>query len=282
MGRNIGEAGVCLVVIVNDRKVGREEYPRRHFENVGSVHARARFVGPVQYMSRSMRIAIKPFGVLGTAMTSTGAIKKVAAVPAPGLPIVDPAGLQFIRNGPRNAGGAAGTIYKFLGIHEDDAFPQPVRDAIDQPLKAKLHFYHGRNACIHVVGPNFSDRKDCTRDDALAELTEAYRAVLHEFSGARLGGLRMLPISGGIFAGPFAPELPVLTCSALRAAFDSLPDRAQHIVSVARLEMCIFQESEVAVYEEAFAAEIERAQSYADALDMGSSPVQPWQTGRGG
>ena len=36
----------------------------------------------------------------------------------------------------------------------------------------------------------------------------AYGAVL---ARAKLGGLRLLPISGGIFAGRFAPELPALT-----------------------------------------------------------------------
>ena len=222
-----------------------------------------------------MRLAIRPFGVLGTVMTKSG-VKKVAAAPAPGLPIVDPAGLNFIRKGPRGAGGAAGQIYSWLGINKDDAFPAPVRDAIREPLQAKLHFY-GRNAVIHVVGPDFRGRS-CSRDEALDELTTAYSALLHEFANSRLGGLRMLPISSGIFAGPFSADLPALSCGALRAAFDALPDRSQHIVSVARLDMCIFLESEVAAYEAAFAGETQRSKAFADSLDMGSTPTQKWQT----
>lgn len=225
-----------------------------------------------------MRIAIKPFGVLGTAMTSSGTVRKVAQGPVPGFPIVDPAGLHHIRNSPRGAGGAAGQIYKWLGIDEDDTFPSAVRDAIQEPLKAKLHYY-GTKACLHVVGPDFNGRS-CSRDEALGELTEAYSAVLREFSRARLGGLRLLPISGGIFAGPFAPELPELTCSALRQAFDDLPGRAQHIVSVARLDMCIFMESEYDAFVKAFEEETQRAERFADSLEMGHTPVQPWQTGR--
>ena len=228
-----------------------------------------------------MRVAVRPFGVLGTFMTATG-VKKVAPAPAPGLPIVDPAGLHYIQNGPKGAGGAAGQIYSFLGIENDNAFPEPVRAAIQSPLQAKLQYY-GLKGCIHVVGPDFS-RRSCSKEEALGELTEAYGAVLREFANARLGGLRLLPISGGIFAGPFAPELPALTASALRSAFDALPDREQQMVSVARLDLCIFVESEYAAFVEAFEEETQRAQAFADSLGdggLGSTPVQPWQTGRG-
>lgn len=228
-------------------------------------------------MSRAMRLAVRPFGVLGTRLTSNG-VSKVAQGPVPGFPIVDPAGLPFIQRGPKGAGGASGQIYRWLGIAEDETFPAAVRDGITAPLQAKLHYY-GLNGCIHVVGPNFEGRS-CSREEALGELTLAYGAVLRQFARARLGGLRLLPISGGIFAGPFSPELPTLTCTALRSAFDALPDQAQHSVSVARLEMCIFVESEYELYEKAFAAETERAQAFAESLDMGSTPVQPWQTGR--
>eukprot|EP00322_Chrysochromulina_rotalis_P015374 CAMPEP_0115852504 /NCGR_PEP_ID=MMETSP0287-20121206/13032_1 /TAXON_ID=412157 /ORGANISM="Chrysochromulina rotalis, Strain UIO044" /LENGTH=223 /DNA_ID=CAMNT_0003306571 /DNA_START=25 /DNA_END=696 /DNA_ORIENTATION=+ len=221
-------------------------------------------------MSRAMRVAVRPFGVLGTRMTLQNTIKKVAAVPAPGLPIVDPAGLHHIRNGPRGAGGAAGQIYDWLGISDNDAFPIPVRSAIQAPLQAKLQFY-GMKACLHVVGPDFNQRR-CSQEQALDELTQCYDAMLRQFARSRLGGLRMLPISGGIFAGPFAPELPALTCSALRTAFDALPNDLQHIVSVARLDMCIFMESEFKSYAEAFEEETLRAAQFADSLEMGSTP----------
>jgi hypothetical protein len=223
-----------------------------------------------------MRLNVRPFGVLGTRLTSSG-VKKVAQGPVPGLPFVDPAGLSFIQNGPKGAGGASGEIYRWLGIRDNASFPAAVCDAIKAPLQAKLQYY-GQNAVIHVVGPNFNHRS-CSRDEAVDELTLAYSAVLQQFARARLGGLRLLPISGGIFAGQFGPELPHLTCAALRGAFDALPDQAQHAVSVARLEMCIFLESEYGVYEEAFEAETRRAHEFEESLDKGSSPVQPWQTG---
>ena len=135
-------------------------------------------------------------------------------------------------------------------------------------------------AVLHCAAPDLRDAARVrSRDDALAALTAAYGAVLREFAGAKLGGLRMLPISGGVFAGKFAPELPALTCAALRGAFDALPARARHVVSVARLDMCIFDEKdEYAAYKEAFEDETRLAQEFADSLQMGSTPTQKWQT----
>merc|ERR1719356_608429 len=119
-------------------------------------------------------------------MAPNGSIRKVAPAPAPGLPVLDPAGLKHIQHsGPRGAGGAAGEIYRWLGISDLDAFPQPVRRGIQSPLQAKMHFY-GLKACLHVVGPNFNGR-GCSRDEALAELSEAYGAALREFARSRLG-----------------------------------------------------------------------------------------------
>ena len=60
-------------------------------------------------MSRSMRIAVRPFGVLGTAMASSGAVRKVAQGPVPGLAILDPAGLRFMELF-KKIGGTVGGI----------------------------------------------------------------------------------------------------------------------------------------------------------------------------
>ena len=89
--------------------------------------------------SRAMRIGVRPFGVLGTAISSSGSVRKVAQGPVPGLAILDPAGLHFIRNGPKGAGGAAGQIYRWLEIEEHEAFPAPVVQAIQEPLQVPLH-----------------------------------------------------------------------------------------------------------------------------------------------
>ena len=140
-----------------------------------------------------MRLAVRPYGVLGSFKTRSGAVNKVMPVPAPGFPFIDPAGLHHIQqHGPQGAGGASGQIYQFLGIQHETEFPAAVRAAIQAPCQAKLQYY-GQKACLHVVGPNFNDR-DCSRERALDELTAAYGAVLRQFGYARLGGLRLLPV----------------------------------------------------------------------------------------
>ena len=139
-----------------------------------------------------MRLAIRPFGVLGTRLTAIGAVKKVGQAPVPGFPIVDPAGLPFIRNGPRGASGASGEIYRWLGIADEESFPTPVREAITAPLQAALQYY-GLHGCIHVAGPDFNGR-GCSREEALGELTAAYGAV----PGYGAVWRRAAPYAGGV------------------------------------------------------------------------------------
>ena len=62
------------------------------------------------------------YGVLG--VSNKGA---VADEPDSETAFVDPAGLQYIQNGPSGAGGAAGVIYRWLGIASEPSFPEPVR-----------------------------------------------------------------------------------------------------------------------------------------------------------
>ena len=122
-------------------------------------------------------------------------------VPGPDVAVLDPAGLPYIKRGPAGAGGAAGEIYRWLGIADDLSFPRPVREAIDAPLKAKLHAY-GTKQCVHAVGPDFRDRP-LTEEDAVGELTTVYANAFREFLSSDARTLRIPPLSGGIFAGNF-------------------------------------------------------------------------------
>eukprot|EP00974_Lingulodinium_polyedra_P046566 4462236-Lingulodinium_polyedra.AAC.1 len=56
--------------------------------------------------------------------------------PSDACVIVDPAGLNYIRQGPSGAGGAAGAVYQWLGIDRHNAFPSDVRSVITAPLCA--------------------------------------------------------------------------------------------------------------------------------------------------
>lgn len=205
--------------------------------------------------SRDLSVNVVGYSVLGSKMTVGGQmVQDAASPPDANTAFVDPAGLSFIQEmGPGMAGGAAGAIYSFLGIRNDDAFPQPVRDAVKKATDAKFHTY-GQRKCVHVVGPNFGEMDHCTRQDAVALLASAYKNILAEFAGSGLQTLRLLPVSGGIFAGPFTPELPQITAEALRKGFSDLPKGLQDKVLKNKLEMCIFMEKEFKSFVEAFAA----------------------------
>eukprot|EP00974_Lingulodinium_polyedra_P016061 1558874-Lingulodinium_polyedra.AAC.1 len=64
---------------------------------------------------------ISNYGVLGKDQKGN-----VISPPTDVCVIVDPAGLNYIRNGPAGAGGAVGAIYRWLGIERESAFPDDV------------------------------------------------------------------------------------------------------------------------------------------------------------
>ena len=224
---------------------------------------------PLDATPLSRAVRLRPYGVLGTRLEASGAM--VAEVPPPTdgrTAFVDPAGLHHIQppGGPSGAGGAAGAIYRFLGIADAPAFPADVVAAVTATGCAKHHEYalppgpasyalrHGREApapaapvghAIHVVGPDLRVGAP-TWDGAVAALATAYRNALAEFDASELPTLRLLPISGGIFAGAFRERVPRLTREALDAGFAQLPEATQQrLLSRERtLELCIFAEAE--------------------------------------
>eukprot|EP00747_Dinoflagellata_sp_TGD_P140061 gnl/TRDRNA2_/TRDRNA2_175969_c1_seq3.p1 gnl/TRDRNA2_/TRDRNA2_175969_c1~~gnl/TRDRNA2_/TRDRNA2_175969_c1_seq3.p1 ORF type:complete len:413 (+),score=69.03 gnl/TRDRNA2_/TRDRNA2_175969_c1_seq3:57-1241(+) len=208
------------------------------------------------------RIVVSPYGVLGMQLTGSGEMVRNAQEPDSQIAIMDPAGLPFIQtDGPSLAGGAAGVIYQWLGIGEEPSFPKPVRSAIQAPLQAKFHKY-GEKKCIHVVGPDFNREEYCTRQQALAELAEAYRAAFAEFSASGERKFRLLPLSGGIFAGPFRDEMPKLTAAAVQQGFLLLAEEQQKLILCAeRLEMCIFTEDDLPSFKEIFASSAQKLSS---------------------
>lgn len=202
--------------------------------------------GPARSSEIFRRVKVVPYGVLG--LSSDG---KQAVEPDEHTAFVDPAGLHHIQGGgPSGAGGAAGALYKWLGINNDASFPAPVVAAITQPLLAKFHAY-GRRMCIHVIGPDFRQRP-YTRDEAVRELAQAYKNILLEFHYSGLPRLRLLPVSGGIFSGPFGPQLPELTAEALTLAFGELQPELRKDVLGKNLELCIFMAKEFPDFEKAF------------------------------
>lgn len=198
-----------------------------------------------------LRVVVKPYGVLGSQLLKAGGTAQRAPEPDADVAFVDPAGLNYIQGSPSGAGGASGVVYRWLGISSDASFPADVSQAIWRPLQAKFHAY-GEKKCVHVVGPNFST-EPCPRPEAVQQLSLAYRSVLTEFAASGLQTLRLLPISGGIFAGSFQRELPQLTAEALEQGFADLgPDLQVQVARGKNLEMCIFLEKEFDDFVQAF------------------------------
>lgn len=196
------------------------------------------------------KIKIVPYGVLGTQLSMTGTLRHVGEPPNSDICIVDPAGLEYIKNGAAGAGGAAGAIYKHIGL--TGAFPEAVRNAMFGPTDAKFHDYDGAKV-IHCIGPDFREGEWSEREAAV-ELSRAYRNVLHEFVMSEATTLRILPISSGIFSGPLYNQMPPLTHEALSMGFEQLhPFDAQSVVEKRKkIELCVFMEREWDSYATAF------------------------------
>eukprot|EP00760_Papus_ankaliazontas_P006332 PhM_4_TR13002/c0_g1_i1/m.40422 len=193
------------------------------------------------------KVQVVPYGVLGSQLSlSSPAPLQIADAPDSETCIFDPAGLHHIKGTPRGAGGAAASIYKWLGISNADQFPAPVRDSIFESCDAKYHKYGDDKHVVHVIGPDFREGK-WTRPEAVQALSRAYRNALQEFTKSNRAHLRMVPISGGIFSGSLYPEMPNMTIEALEAAYQQLHkvDKEALLSSeVKSLNMCVFSERE--------------------------------------
>jgi len=108
-------------------------------------------------------LPLLPFGVLGQQLDAAKSM--VTKAPAPhrvgsgGCVFVDPAGLHHIQppGGPSNAHGAAGAIYKAIGIHQDECFPDDVVEAVTHTGNAKFHRYQPKQQIEHDGGGDDSD-----------------------------------------------------------------------------------------------------------------------------
>eukprot|EP00966_Prymnesium_polylepis_P170344 3937591-Prymnesium_polylepis.1 len=113
---------------------------------------------PIQQFLDS--IQVKPWGVLGESIGDTPwTSKRVAAAPDSQIVIVDPASEAITFDSgfrPGDAGGAAGAIYRFLGIDRDESFPADVVSRLSSTGSAvyKRYGYPHAYHVIHVVGWN--------------------------------------------------------------------------------------------------------------------------------
>ena len=218
------------------------------------AHALANAEVGLQEVSLLPKVTVAPYGVLGVQLDASHRFVRAAAGPNKHTVIVDPAGLRFIQDlGPAGAGAASGAIYSWLKIGLNAQFPADVRREVRREGDAKLHKY-GHKQVIHVVGPDLNDASVSTaetRAPAVEKLTAAYLRILKEFLSSNAAQLRLLPVSGGIFAGPFQKDLPKMTFASLDAAFQSLPALGQSRLLRREVKMCIFDQSQLQEFEAA-------------------------------
>jgi len=182
---------------------------------------------------------------------------------------------------------------------EDSSFPKAVIKNICHIGDAKFHVYHrdgihrrlsyknindeicnnhnenndddnditndsGAAYVIHALGPDFRNHpasismKETLAIDALAK---TYYSILYEFIQSGTMVLRLLPISGGIFSGPFHDLIPILTYKALQVAFCALKEYDQIALLKLELHMCIYAENDLSLfYDAGFQPSIESKQ----------------------
>ena len=89
---------------------------------------------------------------------------------------------------------------------------------------------------------------------AIKQLSIGYSNVYREFCASGLPRLRLLPISGSIFAGDFKCDMANMTAAAMAHGFDDLGDSSaqKYLLKKSTVELCIFAEAEHPYYERAF------------------------------
>ena len=144
--------------------------------------------------------------------------------------------------------------------------------------------------CIHTVGPKLGHGK-YTDTEAVWKLAGAYRNVLSQFVRFAVSKaaadpapkgtpvrLRLLPISGGLFAGEYQQHIAPLTLAALEEGIGLLTEEERGVLATeqggegdaaegaAQIELCIFLEVELAAFKRAFHRVVEGR--------------RPWSVGR--
>ena len=202
-----------------------------------------------------VRISVEAAGVLG--LNSKG--ERVTGVGSY-TAIVDPAGMNYIREGPRGAGAASGAIYEWLEIkdlrHSRRGFSlgsggSPTRSSIAT----------GRRETSYTRWDRTSDRLIVTKRElkhtwhARTPMCSERRCVPTILQFRETSRLRLLPISSGVFAGRFTKEqMARITTGAIEKALKSFGQQRVKLLAELEITMCIYDPDQVKLYREAMAS----------------------------
>lgn len=221
-------------------------------------------------MSRMLVVA--NYGVLGKrAGASRGSEEEVAPAPDGETMIVDPCSARFVRDPslhPGDAGGAAGAIYRFIGIDHDAGFPEDVVAAIAKEGDVAYHRYGYPTSkhVLHCVGFDFRTYASrelgglaLSREIATDVLTSVYEKLFALAAKMGKKKLRLVPISSSIFAGELRSQMPQITADAILDAIDrcfqvSDQTKRDYVDALEALELCVYVGAECADYTAAWSA----------------------------
>ena len=204
-------------------------------------------------------VQLTPGSVFGKQLSITGKMVDSVKIDLNNTAIVDPAGLDHVRppGRPSGAGGFSKEIYRRVGISGDKAFPREVVENVKKVGDAFPHGYRyerGVLDVIHTVGPDFRvlPKGEATYPRGLArsQLATVYGNVLrayldvHEDTYRTVRRLRLVPISGGVFAGSLLPDIPRLTFEALGDAIMSLSEEQREDLEELKMALHVFREDE--------------------------------------
>ena len=210
------------------------------------------------------KINILPYGILGEAGNLD--------VPEDCI-IIDPAGLNFIKGIPQEAGGASGEIYKYINLR--DRFPDDIITNINKTGDVAYHKYNNEGKdihVIHVIGPDLRKEEFNKLKSGEIEmiLSDIYTKIIHIFCKLKFNKLRLLPISGGIYSGNFKKLFPLITRNSIFKCINELDDAFKSYLhknsiykhSVYHLDeqnfeehginLCIFKKEEILSFNEYF------------------------------
>ena len=143
--------------------------------------------------------------------------------------------------------------------------------------------------CIHTVGPMLGHGK-YTWAEAVAKLAGAYRNVLSQFARFAVSKaaadpapkgtpvrLRLLPISGGIFAGEYQQRIAPLTLAALQAGIGLLTEEECGVLAKdeTQIELCVFLAVELAAFRAAMAEQLLTAGASSEKPVRKRKPSEP-------
>jgi hypothetical protein len=206
-------------------------------------------------------ITVCAYGVLGLNDLGRRAGVDPAAAVAERFVLVDPAGLNYVRNGRRGAGGVSEVLYDWLGWGPDGQFPRVVANQLASEGDATFYTYpanvssvhgpadfavQGRDAqIIHVISPQLHQREGAHVVDALAT---AYTEVFREAGLAGLGAtgvLRLSMLSAIVNDGDWRDDISAVTVLALVQAASNVMEMDEvyaRTLLQGRVELCAFSD----------------------------------------